>query len=99
MGTKPKYEEIKDQLIEAIRLQKYKPGSELPSENELIAEYNVSRITVRRAIDELYRSGYIEKHQGKRGYVKESPRLQELSTVSSYTEEILRQGMTPPERY
>jgi GntR family transcriptional regulator len=95
MGTKPKYEEIKDQLIEAIRLQKYKPGSELPSENELIAEYNVSRITVRRAIDELYRSGYIEKHQGKRGYVKESPRLQELSTVSSYTEEILRQGMTP----
>lgn len=50
MGTKPKYEEIKDQLIEAIRLQKYKPGSELPSENELIAEYNVSRITVRRAM-------------------------------------------------
>lgn len=95
MGNLPKYEMIKKDLIDAIHSGFYSPGSELPSENELIEKYNASRITVRRAIDELYRSGYIEKHQGKRGCVKETARTQELTQISSYTEEILRQGMTP----
>ncbi len=95
MEKQPKYEHIKNALIEAIHSGKYAPGSELPSENELTELYGVSRITVRRAIDELYRAGYIEKKQGKRGYVKETAKEQELTTISSYTEEILRQGMTP----
>lgn len=95
MRIKPKYEEVKEKLIDAIQSKKYKPGCQLPSENELVTEYNVSKITIRRAMDELYRSGYIEKHQGKRGYVKDIPRFQELSKVLSYTEEIIRQGMKP----
>lgn len=95
MEKQPKYEYIKNALIEAIHSGKYSPGSELPSENELTEQYNVSRITVRRAIDELYRTGYIEKKQGKRGYVRETAKEQELTTISSYTEEIQRQGMTP----
>ena len=95
MGTQPKYELIKNDLIQAITDGVYQPGCELPSEIELIETYQVSRITVRRAMDELYRAGFIEKHQGKRGYVKEAAKPQELTRVSSYTEEILRQGMTP----
>lgn len=95
MEKQPKYEYIKNALIEAIHSGKYSPGSELPSENELTEQYDVSRITVRRAIDELYRAGYIEKKQGKRGYVRETAKEQELTTISSYTEEIQRQGMTP----
>lgn len=95
MEKQPKYEYIKNALIEAIRAGKYAPGDELPSENDLTEEYHVSRITARRAIDELYRAGYIEKKQGKRGCVKETAKEQELTTISSYTEEILRQGMVP----
>lgn len=95
MEKQPKYEYIKNALIEAIHNGQYAPGSELPSENELTEQYAVSRITVRRAIDELYRAGYIEKKQGKRGYVRETAKEQELTTISSYTEEIQRQGMTP----
>lgn len=95
MGKQPKYEMIEYDLIESIRSGVYAPGSELPSENELIEKYGASRITVRRAIDELYRSGYIEKHQGKRGCVKKTAKTQELTRIASYTEEILRQGMTP----
>lgn len=95
MKKQPKYELIKDDFINKIENGIYFPGNELPSENELIEQYSVSRITVRRAIDELYHSGYIEKRQGKRGYVRETAKTQELTSISSYTEEILKQGMVP----
>lgn len=91
----PKYEFIFNDIIAEINSGKFPPGSELPSESELTKIYDVSRITVRRAIDELFRSGYIDKQQGKRGYVKENITDQELTTISSYTEEILRKGMIP----
>lgn len=91
----PKYAVIEQELIAAIRSGTLAPGVELPSESELIRLYQVSRVTVRRAIDELYHQGYIEKMQGKRTCVKQITRQQELASVSSYTEEILRHGMTP----
>lgn len=94
MGT-PKYEKIKEDLISKIENGTYAPGCELPSETALIEHYNVSRITIRRAIDELYLSDYIEKKQGKRAIVKHTAKMQELNSISSYTEEILQQGMTP----
>lgn len=91
----PKYKKIKEDLIKKIQQGIYTPGSELPSENDLIEQYNVSRITVRRAIDELYIGDYIEKKQGKRALVKQCAKMQELNSISSYTEEILQQGMKP----
>lgn len=91
----PKYEVIKNDLIRTISEGVYPPGSELPSENDLIDKYNVSRITIRRAIDELYLADYIEKKQGKRAIVRGDIKTQELTSISSYTEEILRQGMVP----
>ena len=95
MAKIPKYECIKNDLIQMITEGVYPSGSELPSENDLIEKYNVSRITIRRAIDELYLAGYIEKKQGKRAYIHGDIKTQELTSISSYTEEILRQGMTP----
>lgn len=95
MAKYPKYKCIIDDIIAHINSGKYCPGSELSSETELTELYGVSRITVRRAIDELYRAGYIEKKQGRRCCIREATIAQELTTVSSYTEEILRQGMTP----
>jgi GntR family transcriptional regulator len=96
--SQPKYVVIEKKLSEEIRNGTYPAGSELPSENEMIHLFGVSRITVRRAFDDLYREGYIEKRQGKRGFVRETERVQELATLSSYTEEILRQGMKPSRR-
>lgn len=95
LGRVLKYEVIMNDLIKCIENKEYAPGSLLPSENDLIQKYNVSRITIRRAIDELYRSGYIEKRQGKRGYVKELNQTQDITKICSYTEEILQHGMTP----
>lgn len=91
----PKYAIIENDLINQIENQILPAGAELPSETDLIEQYQVSRVTVRRAIDELYHKGYIEKMQGKRTCVKRNARLQELTSISSFTEEIIRQGMTP----
>ncbi len=91
----PKYAVIEQDLAEKIESGELPCGSELPSESDLMNLYRVSRVTARRAIDELYHHGYIEKMQGKRTRVKGCAPLQELTSVYSYTEEILRHGMTP----
>lgn len=50
----------------------YKPGSRLPSEQELVEEYNVSRITVRNAMDILVNDGYVVRIRGKGSFVSDS---------------------------
>ena len=95
MKQTPKYALIEQDFIKKIQSGELEAGAELPSESDLIQLYQVSRVTVRRAIDELYHQGYIEKMQGKRTCVKGKVKLQELTSISSYTEEIIRQGMTP----
>lgn len=91
----PKYSQIEQFLTEQIKKGELRPGDELPSESELMQQFLVSRVTARRAVEELYRAGYVEKAQGRRAYVRDASKYQELTTISSYTEEILRQGMTP----
>lgn len=90
-----KYSKIIEIFIQKITSKELLPGDDLPSESELITQYQVSRITIRRALDELCRLGYIEKMQGKRAFVKNTAKMQELTSIYSYTEEILRNGMTP----
>ena len=53
MRQTPKYAMIENDFIEKIQSGELKPGAELPSESDLIQLYQVSRVTVRRAIDEL----------------------------------------------
>ena len=91
----PKYAVIMNDLIQKIQSKELSTGAELPSESDLINLYGVSRVTVRRAIDELYHQGYTEKMQGKRTCVKGAAKLQELGYVSGYTEEIIRHGLIP----
>ena len=52
-----KYEQIRQDIIHKIESMEYRPNQVIPSENELCASYGVSRITVRKAIDELVHEG------------------------------------------
>lgn len=64
----------------------YSPTAKLPTENELCTKYNVSRITVRKAILDLVEEGYLIRQQGKGTFVK-SPKLKrELIAVNGYSE-------------
>lgn len=67
------YEEIANQILEAMYRGDLKPKDKLPSENELCTAFGVSRVTVREALRYLAQLGVIEVRQGARGgsYVRE----------------------------
>jgi DNA-binding GntR family transcriptional regulator len=66
----PKYYVIKNHIKELILSKKLLPNQSLPSEKDLMDEFSVSRITVRKALDELSYEGYIYKIQGRGSFVK-----------------------------
>ena len=60
----PLYQQVMDDLKGEIARGVYAAGSRIPSEMELAKSYGVGRITVRRAIEELSRAGYLNRQQG-----------------------------------
>lgn len=64
-GRVPLYYQIYDVLKEEIENGTYLPGSQIPSEAELGKRFNVSRITVKQAIQKLVVDGYLYRQQGK----------------------------------
>ena len=66
----PKYYQLKELLIQHIRQNDLQPGSLLPSENELIGIYQVSRNTVRQAFSSLESDGLVYKIRGKGTFYK-----------------------------
>ena len=65
----PLYQQLMEDIKCAIEEGRYQPEEKIPSESELSELYSVSRITVRRAVDELCAQGYLVKKQGKGTYV------------------------------
>ena len=82
----PKYAFLRDLLKERIQQGVYQVGDYLPSENELCSEYDITRTTVRRAMDELLSDAYIEKQQGKGSRVRERRRSLGLLNVKGFSE-------------
>lgn len=90
----PLYVQIKEQIISDINNNKLKFGDKIESELEIIEKYNVSRITVRKAISELVSEGYLIKKQGKGTFVIKNKIERKFSYISgntkimSFTEEL-----------
>ena len=59
-------DEVQERLLELIRTQNLKPGAPLPSERELMAEYQVGRPAIREAMQNLHRIGLIQIRHGER---------------------------------
>ncbi|MDO9613316.1 MAG: GntR family transcriptional regulator, partial [Bacteroidota bacterium] len=66
-----RYKEIETLLKVKIQHGVLKVGDYLPSENELCTNFSITRTTVRKALDNLLKEGYIEKQHGKGSLVKE----------------------------
>lgn len=67
--ARPLYMRVQQSLRDTIRAGTLPPGSPLPSEKELEDEHGVSRITIRRALEELEREGLIERGRGRQARV------------------------------
>ena len=68
----PLYFQIQQDLASLIASGMLAPGSQLPSEEELVQRYGVSRTTVRKAVQELDRLGLIEIRRGRGTFVRAS---------------------------
>lgn len=87
------HEYIYSDLVKKIVSGEYKENHKIPAEPELEAYYGVSRITVRKAIEDLQNAGYVEKIRGK-GTVVQSRKLSlNLQKLDSFTNEFQGAGM------
>lgn len=91
----PAYLQLREQLVEAISDGTLLPGSALPSERFLATDLGLSRMTVRRAFEELVSAGLVEQRQGSGTYVRGQPLEQVIDRVMGFTDEARNLGMAP----
>lgn len=91
----PKYHVLKQHIIKFINSGNFEDNNLIPSEHEFMKQYSLSRITVRKAIDELVNEGYLYKIQGKGTYVKGEKNTRPMFSIRSCTEDIRSVGMEP----
>lgn len=84
MSNTPLYQDIYHDLQKKIMSGYYSEKTYLPSERSLCEMYHVSRATIRRALEDLYRDKYIEKKQGSGNFVKPQMYEQTLSKFYSF---------------
>ena len=91
-SSTPLYAQVKERLKELIQSGAYPEGSKLPSEKELCEKYHVSRITVRKAIEQLESNGMIYSVHGKGTFVKTTTIDSSLMKVSSFGDTLAQKG-------
>ncbi len=90
-----KQSETRERVLDLI--EQLGVGEAIPSERQLSANLGVSRLTVRAALDNLVREGYLVRRRGAGTFVSEPKIAQEL-TMTSFTEDMQRRGMRPESR-
>lgn len=96
-GT-PRHEQISDWLREQIEQGTYQPDEKLPSESQLGERFEVSRITVRRALQTLEGEGRIYRRQGLGSFVAETRVRQGLVRLTDFVEDMTQAGLDASSR-
>lgn len=91
---KPAYMTVYSMLKNDIKSGEYKVGDFLPPEPEIEKKFQVSRTTVRRAIELLSREGYVSVCQGRGTEVLDFSTVQRLNEITSITETLTAKGYT-----
>ncbi len=91
----PLYVQLKEALIAGIKSGEYPKGEKIPTEQELRELYDVSRITVRRAVQEMCEEGYLVKKQGKGTFVKHTKLSRKVDYLLGFSETCVAAGMIP----
>ena len=88
----PIYKQLADNLRQEIIDGKFVCGDKFYSERELVEEYNVSRVTVNKAVSILIAEGYVENKKGKGSFVKESPTQFNMNQLISISQMVKAMG-------
>lgn len=97
-NSQPLYLSIAEILTKDIMSEKLKKGDSLPTEAKLCQIFNVSRVTVRQALQLLVEKGFVEKKQGsgtKVIYSKQSDIMNRSAKIISFREEMVSMGKKP----
>lgn len=90
----PLYMQVARKLIQDVRDGRYRVDQALPSERLLSELLDISRVTARKAIDQLVDQGMVVRRRGSGNYV--APRIEQpLSNLSSFSEQLQMRGYRP----
>jgi GntR family transcriptional regulator len=92
------YANIEETIAREIARGEYRPGDQLPTEDELLVRFQVSRITVRRAIQNLVQRGLLEIRRGHGTFVLEPRIAAELTKLTGFVEDMHAVGRTATAR-
>jgi GntR family transcriptional regulator len=92
LSPPPLYVQIKDTLRARILDGTYAPHSQMPSEHELCAMFDVSRITVRQALGDLQKEGLLFKLHGKGTFVSKPKAFQNVTSLQGFAEAMSSMG-------
>jgi GntR family transcriptional regulator len=90
-----KQRETRESVLELV--ESLAVGAAIPSERQLSVDLGVSRLTVRAALDELVREGYLVRRQGAGTFVAE-PKVAKGMDASSFSDDMRARGLTPASR-
>ncbi|NBX22476.1 MAG: GntR family transcriptional regulator, partial [Betaproteobacteria bacterium] len=91
-GAAAPYTHVKNFLMEGLSQGRWTPGSQMPSESELVQQFKVSRMTVGRAIRELQAEGFVTRVQGVGTFAAHLARVSSTLTIKDLHEEIAARG-------
>ncbi|MCX6066195.1 MAG: GntR family transcriptional regulator [Chloroflexi bacterium] len=95
---KPLYFQISDALHNLIEVSDLRPGDRLPSENEIVNQFKISRNTARRALNALIVDGVAYTIQGKGTFVAPARTRTGLLNLTSFSEDVKSRGYVPGSR-
>ncbi|HZQ82964.1 MAG TPA: GntR family transcriptional regulator [Gaiellaceae bacterium] len=90
-----KQRETRERVLELI--ESLGVGDAIPSERQLGIDLGVSRLTVRAALDELVREGYLVRRRGAGTFVAE-PKVAKGIDITSFSDDMRARGLTPGSR-
>ncbi len=90
--ARPLYAKVKDHIVGQIQSGAWAPGARVPSENELVHSFRISRMTANRALRELNSEGFVERVPGVGTFVSKQPARTSLVELRNIADEIHGRG-------